>query len=291
MSSASLNLSSPSMAATESGPRLWFGEVLPRLCSAGGVIGVILVNSTMPQVVKTSDGAMPKLTPSLWLRMGMRILPKAGGLKAAQYGCMREMKLGLDSLGCNPAVSKMLAFGVIGTGFQSVIYNLLIADMYKIHTGKNPQPLTVRTLVTGTMPGIVWCFGRETFSMGAGIALQPFVAGYVKDHLAQNGYSAPPPKLLSFVTGFATGGVTALATQWLHNTTLVAGRMAAQGVREEAPHYTAGSLRTAYRELGGSLFYMNYPQRMCLIAGACGFFALCDIFHRPDVRCMGLVLR
>lgn len=31
-------------------------EVVPRVSVAGGVIGLILVKTTMPQVVKTSDG-------------------------------------------------------------------------------------------------------------------------------------------------------------------------------------------------------------------------------------------
>jgi len=240
----------------------------------------------MPQVVKTSDGAMGRLSMALWARMGLRITPKAGGLKAVQYGVMREMKLGLDAAGCNPSLSKMLAFGVVGTGFQSIIYNLLISDMYKIYSGKAAGNFSLSVLAQGTMPGIVWCFGRETFSMGAGIALQPFVTSFAQRKLKERGYEAPD-LVLRCVTGFMTGGVTALGTQWLHNTTLVAGRMAAQEVLREAPHYTIGSIRRTYQELGMAMFYTNYPQRMTLIAGAVGLLSLCDIFHKPELRLLG----
>lgn len=30
----------------------------------------------------------------------------------------------------------MMSFGILGTGFQSVIYNTLISEMYKVYTGK-----------------------------------------------------------------------------------------------------------------------------------------------------------
>eukprot|EP00929_Paragymnodinium_shiwhaense_P111328 TRINITY_DN7921_c0_g1_i1.p2 TRINITY_DN7921_c0_g1~~TRINITY_DN7921_c0_g1_i1.p2 ORF type:complete len:284 (-),score=83.48 TRINITY_DN7921_c0_g1_i1:307-1158(-) len=261
----------------------YFMEVVPRIGCAGGIIGLITVKTTVPQVIKTSGGAMGALNMSLWTRMFMRISPKAGGLKAVQYGIMREIKTGLDATGCDPSVSKMLAFGVAGTGFQSVIYNLLIADVYKIYTGKEAQRLSFQTIAKSTMPGIVWCFGRETFSMGAGIALQPFVARYVQGKFKESGVEVPD-FALRFTTGFMTGGMTALGTQWMHNLTLVAGRMAAQEVKAGAPHYTSGALTTAWQELGPSLFYMNYPQRMTLIAGAVALLSLCDIFHRPELR-------
>lgn len=49
----------------------------------------------------------------------LRITPVAGGLKAAQYAAMREMKLSLDQV-MHPAASSMMSFGILGTGFQSV---------------------------------------------------------------------------------------------------------------------------------------------------------------------------
>ena len=51
--------------------------------------------------------------------MVLRITPVAGGLKAAQYAAMREMKLSLDQV-MHPAASSMMSFGILGTGFQSV---------------------------------------------------------------------------------------------------------------------------------------------------------------------------
>ena len=61
----------------------------------------------------------------------------------------------------------MLSFGVMGTAFQSVIYNTLISDMYKIYTGKIKERQTVAAFARSLAPGVVWCFGREMFSMGA----------------------------------------------------------------------------------------------------------------------------
>lgn len=261
----------------------WVKEVAPRLGCAGGVIGVILVNSTIPQVVSTSGGGMTQLSWSMWSRMALRITPKAGGLKAAQYGVMREMKMALDPI-TGPEISKILSFGVIGTAFQSVIYNTLIADMYKIYTGKAKARQTFASLVKGVAPGVVWCFGREAFSMGGGLVLQPIVKKQLETRLHNAGIEHVPEFPLRFGAGFLSGACTALGTQWLHNTTLVAGRMAATGTLVEAPHYTVSSLKTTYEELGFRMFYMNFPQRMTLIAGAVALLSLCDIFHRPELR-------
>ena len=94
-----------------------------RACENSGHVGLFLGSTKRPS------------SAQLGLGMCLRITPLAGGLKAAQYAVMREMKLSLDQV-LHPAASTMLAFGVIGTGFQSVIYNTLISEMYKIYTGK-----------------------------------------------------------------------------------------------------------------------------------------------------------
>lgn len=268
---------------------VWGSEVVPRVSVAGGVIGLILVNSTMPQVVKTSDGLMPQISRSMWVRMCLRITPLAGGLKAAQYAVMREMKLTLDQV-CHPAVSTMLAFGVIGTGFQSVIYNSLISEMYKIYTGKAAKPVTMGELARGIRPGIVWCFGRESVAMGAGLYLGPVVkeklAASLRDEKGEHRIAGVnlPEGVLRFGSGFLSGACTAFGTQWMHNVSLFAGRLAATSEPKGAPYYTTEAWRTAYKELGMSVFYMNYPHRMCLIAGAVALLNYVDIFHRRELR-------
>lgn len=265
---------------SKTGYMAWLTEVAPRLGIAGGVIGLILVNSTMPQVVKTSNGRMPKLTPSMWGRMVLYITPKAGGMKFIQYGVMREMKLSMDNY-IPPGASTMLAFGVVGTFFQSMIYNTLIADMYMMHTGIKPR-FDLQTIAKGLTPGLVWCFGRECFSMGGGLWLGPVVKGKVQQELDSRGVKVPDYPL-RFSCGFLSGACTALGTQWLHNTTLVAGRMAAAEEPVGAPFYTMTSLRVAHQELGVKLFYANYHLRMTLIAGAVGLMNMVDIFHRSDL--------
>mmetsp|Transcript_24536 Transcript_24536/g.54616 ORF Transcript_24536/g.54616 Transcript_24536/m.54616 type:complete len:294 (+) Transcript_24536:44-925(+) len=263
----------------------WGKEALPRLTVAGGVIGVILTKSTLPQVVRTSDGRMPKPSWATWTKMVTLITPKAAALKTAQYSAMREMKLALDPI-TGESASKMLSFGVIGTLFQSVIYNTLISDMYKIHTGVAKERITAGSFLRGIAPGVVWCFGREGLSMGGGLVLQPFVKRELTKRLDEQGVELPEFPL-RFLSGFLSGSVTAFGTQWLHNTTLMAGRMAAMKETKEAPHYTMGSLRAAYGELGVRIFYMNYPHRMALIAGAVALLSMVDIFHRPDLRLLG----
>mmetsp|Transcript_4405 Transcript_4405/g.10221 ORF Transcript_4405/g.10221 Transcript_4405/m.10221 type:complete len:310 (-) Transcript_4405:33-962(-) len=266
----------------------WGTEVVPRVSVAGGVIGLILVNSTMPQVVRTSDGLMPQISRSMWIRMCLRITPLAGGLKAAQYAVMREMKLTLDQV-CHPAVSTMLAFGVIGTGFQSVIYNTLISEMYKIYTGK-AKTVTMGELARGIRPGIVWCFGRESVAMGAGLYLGPVVkarlAASLRDEQGDSrvGGVHIPEGVMRFGSGFLSGACTAFGTQFMHNVSLYAGRLAATNEPKGAPYYTTEAWRTAYKELGMSVFYLNYPHRMCLIAGAVALLNFVDIFHRPEMR-------
>lgn len=289
-----------------SSPQQWFTvwgtEVVPRLSIAGGVIGVILVNSTLPQVVRTSHGKIPSLTSSMKFRMIVRITPMAGGLKAVQYGSMREMKLALDHMGCHPGLSTMVSFGVLGTLFQSVIYNTLIAEMYRVYLDRVTAKPSFTELAKGVAPGVVWCFARECFSMGGGLYLGPIVRQHIGEYLTKlqeerrkagsgaeqsstlDKLISPNGPVLRFSSGLLSGACTAFATQWIHNTTLVAGRMAAAGQAEGAPFYTSVSLRAAWSELGPRLFFLNYPQRLTLIAGAVGLLNMVDIFHRPELR-------
>ena len=44
------------------------------------------------------------------------------------------------------------------------------------------------------------------------------------------------------------------------------------------------SIRTTYKELGPGMAYINFPQRMIVIAVACGCLNLMDIFKYPHMR-------
>merc|ERR1712087_159520 len=147
-----------------------------------------------------------------------------------------------------------------------------------IYTGNHKPRFSVSDVCRGVLPGLPWCFLREACSMGGGLALQPWVTRRLQAGLRE--YAIDPPEwLLRFFAGLATGACTGLATQWLHNTTLVAGRMYAAGDACEAPHYTLSSLRALSQEQGFRLFYMNYHQRVAVIAMGVAFLSTCDIFH------------
>merc|ERR1712032_121997 len=93
-----------------------------------------------------------------------------------------------------------------------------------------------------------------------------------------------PEMPLRFGCGLIAGAFCALGTQWLHNATLTAGRLAAMNETVEAPHYTLVSMRRVYAELGMKMFYLNFPQRMVVIGGASAVLNLTNIFHRPDLH-------
>lgn len=263
----------------------WSGEVVPRIACASGVVGFMTANTMIPQVVKTSAGRMPQLSTGMWGKMCLAITPKAAGLKAAQYFAMRELKLSLDRV-IPSAPATMLSFGVAGTFFQSVIYNSLITDMYRIYEGVEKPRASFKALLDGLRPGFFLCFGRECFSMGGGIVLGPVVKRHLQGALGARGVELSSDYPLRFAAGFLSGGCTALSTQWLHNATLMAGRMKALGDPHGAPYYTMTSLRAAHKELGLRLFFLNFPQRMGLVATGVGVMNMVDIFHRPDLIAM-----
>ena len=92
-----------------------------------------------------------------------------------------------------------------------------------------------------------------------------------------------PPVLTRIVGGLSSCEALSLATQWVHNITLVGGRMAALGETVQAPFYTTIALKTAWREMGISILFLNFPQRMAIQAVCVSVVNLCDIFHRPDL--------
>uniref|UniRef100_A0A7S1EX16 Mitochondrial carrier protein n=1 Tax=Noctiluca scintillans TaxID=2966 RepID=A0A7S1EX16_NOCSC len=239
--------------------------------------------TTIPQVARTSGGQLPSVPPSMHFRIFLRVWPTAGGLKAAQYGFLREMKLSLDKV-VSPVVATTVSFGVVGTLFQSMIYNMLISDMYQICTGQRLGSRgAVHRYVASLAPGIAWCVSRETLGMGGGLYLGPVIKARVSALLDRQGFRAQE-HALCFASGFMSGACTALCTQWMHNTALLAGRLAAAQEAREAPHYTCSSLRLAYKEMGLGLFTVNFRSRLVLIASAVAILNTVDIFHRSDVR-------
>merc|ERR1712023_225225 len=111
------------------------------------------------------------------------------------------MKLSLDGHGvCPPAISTMLSFAVMGTIFQSLVYNTLIKDMYHIYTGKSPPGRS-----NGIAPGLVWAVGRESLAMGGGLILGPVVKELMLSRMQEHGVDVPGKTLVSFVGGFISG--------------------------------------------------------------------------------------
>jgi len=261
---------------------VWLRECGPRLLTAGIGVSLVTIDRTIPQVVATSGGRLPTMPFLTRARMCGLFIPKQGVLKTGQFVAMREVKLSLDQY-LPSSLSTMLAYGLTGVPFQSVIYNTLISDTYKFHTGQ-AAGVNLREMARGVMPGIVWCFIRECCATGGGLYFGPILKQKVVSELEERGKAMPPELALRFSSGLVCGAFCALGTQWLHNATLTAGRMAAVGDTKGAPHYTMSSMRGAYAELGGKMFYLNYPQRMMVIAGASAMLNLLDIFHRPDLR-------
>ena len=80
------------------------------------------------------------------------------------------------------------------------------------------------------------------------------------------------------MTRLLTGASGSLATQWVHNVTLVAGRMAALGATLQAPHHTTVALRSACSEMGVSILYRNFGPRMVISAFTVGVLSLSTSF-------------
>lgn len=117
--------------------------------------------------------------------------------------------------------------------------------------------------------------------------LGPVIKASLADQLDRSGVHVPEYPL-RFVSGFFSGACTALGTQWMHNTTLFAGRLAAAGESREAHHYTLSSLRLAHKEMGLALLTENFRHRLALIAGAVALLNTVDIYHRPDVKLLSV---
>ncbi|CAE8735004.1 unnamed protein product, partial [Polarella glacialis] len=262
-------------------------EVGPRVGMAGFAVASVTIERTASQVVKTSQGRLPLMT--LGQRWGLyrATIGKHVGLMFLQYSGTREMRLALDQR-IHPALSVICACGLMGVPCSSLQYNWAIQDTYR-HFQILPPASTgpLGFLRQKVAPGLCWCFIRAGCGTGGALYFGPSVTAQVE---ALGRGLLPPPAnggggeaslkvFASFAGGLTTGALGSLATQWVHNITLVAGRMAALGEVAQAPHYTTIAARAAWNEMGISLLYMNFPQRMVINAVTVGVLNACDIFR------------
>jgi hypothetical protein len=264
---------------------MWAREVVPRVGIAGFAVGAIVVERMTPQIINTSNGVITSISPSQTRAIIKSSLAKQTGLIALQFATAREIKLALDSIQASPALSLLLAFGITGVPCASLSYNWAIQDTYR-HLGIMPPRYAGITgfLKLKVAPGLVWSFLRAGCGTGGALYIGPIAASKLKSCFRWLSPTyTPPESLVKFTAGLATGGITSLATQGVHNVTLVASRMAALGTTIQSPHYTTVALWTTWREMGFRALYLNYPQRVAISAVTAAVLNACDIFHNPEV--------
>ncbi len=226
-------------------------NILPRIAAAGTIISAATIHRTVPQIQRTSNGILPYSSNAQLNRIMLSQIVKQSLIKTMQFGMMRECKLHLQAKTNNDALSTMLAYGITGVPFQSIMYNIMIRDTYK-HFGKAPPKLTLRNTIA---PGILWCFLRESLATGGGLYLGGSLSPYLQQMMEKDYDPQRKPSFSTrFGTGLVCGATTALMTQWLHNTCLTAGRLATLGEPTQSPHYTLVSLQKTYEELGKRMF-------------------------------------
>ena len=261
----------------------WSTEVAPRVGAAGFAVSSVTIDRMTTQVVATSQGRLPAVTAAHRADIYRATILKQTALTSLQYVLTRELKLALDSVQPSPALSVMVACGAAGVPCSSLQYNWCIQDTYAFHGTLAPSSEGglagfVRAKVA---PGLLWCFLRAGCGTGGGLYCGPSAAAAI-ERAAPAGW-APPERATPFLAGLLTGAGGSLATQCVHNVTLVAGRMAALGERAQAPHYTTVALRQAWAEMGPAIFYRNFGPRMVINAFTVAVLSVCDIFASPEV--------
>ena len=261
-------------------PGPWLTEVAPRLGVPGFAVASVTVDRMTTQVVSTSRGLLPAVTIAHRVGIYRATIAKQTVAFTSYLALTREIKLALDRVQPSPAFSVMVACGVAGVPCSSLQYNWTIQDTYAYHRTR-AQVASESFLRANVAPGLVWCFLRAGCGTGGGLYFGPSVARRLERSLPA-GWTLHD-STLSFVAGLLTGASGSLATQWVHNVTLVAGRMAALGATLQAPHYTAVALRQAWTEMGVSILYRNFGPRMVINAFMVGVLSLSNIFHRPEL--------
>ncbi len=203
----------------------WLSNVSWRLMASGSAISVITIDRTVPQAVRTSNGVLPQVPRATLNKLISSQLAKQSLLKTMQFYFMRECKLTLQSKTGSDASSTMIAYGLTGVPFQSLLYNLMISDTYT-YFGKSAGNRGAMQLMRETvLPGIFWCFIRESCATGGGLflggLLSPKVQAFVNEQTGHKSQPGERPNFgVRFVTGVTCGGVCALATQWLNENIL-----------------------------------------------------------------------
>jgi len=259
----------------------WASEALPRCGIAGFLIAAVTVERGVKQTHATSLGQLPKVaTNSHRLGIFRASIAKQSLLTTGQYVATREIKLLLDRWHCPPWLSLVVACGLAGVPFSSLQYNWVIQDTYAYH-GFPPPPLDGGFLRIKVAPGLAWCFMRAGCGTGGALYFGPSMTARVQQFPCHAGYEELPSQLARLGGGLITGAIGSLATQGVHNITLVAGRMAALGAQKQAPHYTVVAAKAAWQEMGVRMFYLNFGPRMAINAVSVSVLNLCDIFRAP----------
>uniref|UniRef100_A0A7S0B1X5 Uncharacterized protein n=1 Tax=Pyrodinium bahamense TaxID=73915 RepID=A0A7S0B1X5_9DINO len=260
-------------------------EVVPRVGLAAFAIATVTIERMAQQVVNTSNNPkLPGMTAARALDIYRKTIPKQWVLMVMQFGGVREMKLGLDSLQVPAALSTMLACGVMGVPGSSLQYNWAIQDTYKSFGYQPPRHSTIAGFYRQQVaPGLPWAFARASLGTGSAVYLGPAATGRIDACVRGGEGLGPPGPLTKLLGGLVSGGACSVATQWIHNIALVAGRMAAMGDTTQAPYFTTAAMRVAWREFGPSVLYLNFPQRMVINAVTVAVLNACDIFGRTDL--------
>ncbi|CAE7790122.1 unnamed protein product [Symbiodinium sp. CCMP2592] len=252
-------------------------EVIPRLGTAGAITAAVTIERMISQSVRTSSGRLPAATLRDRWSIFRGTIGKQAALNFLQFGTTREMRLALDHV-VPPSVSIMFACGAVGVPCSSLQYNWTIQDTYRHFKVEPPvAPGFLGFVRQNVAPGIFWAFLRAGCGTGGSLYLGPSVADHMQSRAEAHGLQLPG-RVCSFLAGLATGACGSLATQWVHNISLVAGRMSALGETTQAPHYTTAALYKAQRELGLSLVYANFGSRMAINAVSVALLNACDIF-------------
>lgn len=253
-----------------------------RVGLSGFGVATITIERMASQVRNISQGRLPEMTVGRRWGMYRATIGKQTALMFLQCTGTRELRLAFDQVLPYPALSVMLAAGLSGVPGSSIQYNWIIRDTYRYFKFEVP----VSSVWDAVLPGIFWAFVRAGVCTGGGLYAGPFVSAALNEKFVTAGVE-PNATITTLAGGLISGATGSLVTQWAHNITLVAGRMAALGANTEAPHYTISAARASWREMGVSLLYLNFPQRTLINAVTVSMLNFFDIFHRPELSRWG----
>lgn len=262
-------------STAQGGKKLTTLDVMPSIVASSVVCSAAIVEFTIPQVVKLSQATAQALPPAPLFphraAMFARFIGPQTALTVLQFGLVRELREVIDkAVGWSP-VNLSIAYGVASVPLITAKYNLIIAGVYKYNGVSNPQaPSAESYLQTCTrfwrrniQPGLLWSYLRDSGSVGGGVVLGPYVSARLAALTSDGREPSAPSALHRFGGGLISGCCTGLATQWLHNTALTAGRMAEAAGK---PPGTFECLQQTFAEHGSRTLYLNFQWRVAIIA-------------------------